>query len=289
MCKYKMKMKRYFSHALCLVALTLLASSCSKKVTDAMSSQTGVSAPLVEVVQKVNDKRADLAQVSGHVSLDLSMGSQSVKVSGELKMKRNSIIQLTLQALGGLITVGRLEFTPSDMLVMDNMNKRYVKLPYSEIPFLQENGIDFYAFQALLWNELFLPGTKDNAPRAQSFECEQQGSDWLLKHQTAQLQLSFLTGSSSGKLQQTSIKGKAQAQRGMTCDYQGWGSIKNEAFPNKMSVGVALGAQSVNAKLDITKLRTDDSWKGVATSIDTKKFQQLTLQQVWAAVMSLAN
>lgn len=270
-----------------LSVLVLCLTSCSKKVADTVTTDgTAINTEVASVVQKVNANRSSLTQVSAHVSLDLTAGTQSVKVSGDLKMKRNSIIQLTLQALG-LITVGRLEFTPDYMLVMDNMNKRYVKLPYSEVPFLKENGIDFYAFQALFWNELFLPGGKGTAPSASSFTAEQQGKNMVLNHQNKNLMLSFLTNPASAQLQQSKVYGKVQ--RGMTCDYQGWGNIKNESFPNKLAVNVNLDTQKVVAKMDLTKLKSDDTWKGTPTKIDNKKFQELTLQQVWSAVMSLAK
>lgn len=271
-----------------LAVTALLLASCSKKVAEAVTTDGVTDVQLQTVVKKVNANRVSLFQVSGRLSLDLAMGSQSVKVSGDLKMKRNSIIQITLQALGGLITVGRLEFTPDNMLVMDNMNKRYVRLPYKEVPFLQENGIDFYSFQSLLWNELFLPGSKDAVPQASAFSQSAEGEDVVLTHKAANLLLSFLTSPGSGRLQQSRVRG-VQANRGMECQYQAWGNVKNESFPSKMQVNVDLGTQRVSATMDITKLRTDDSWKGTPTNIDPKKFQQLTLQQVWSAVMSLAK
>lgn len=281
-------MRKIITRMALLTILVLGLASCSKKVADTVTSDLGGSnADLVSTVQKINTTRADLTKVSGHLSLDLSTGSQSVKVSGELKMKRDDIIQITLSALGGLITVGRLEFTPADMMVMDNMNKRYVKLPYSEVPFLKDNGIDFYTFQALLWNELFLPGTKGAVPQAKSFSSAAQDKGVLLTHQAKNLVLSFLANPASGRLEQSNIKG--QADKGMTCDYQGWGKVNDTSFPNKMQVSVALGVQKVLAKMDISKLRTDDSWKGTPTKVDEKKFQELTLQQVWNAVMSLAK
>jgi len=280
-------MKRFVIYIGVLSALILCLASCSKKVSDAVSTETvGTDAEVVTVVQKINAQRSSLEQVSAHLSLDLAAGKQSVKVSGDLKMKRNSIIQVTLQALG-LITVGRLEFTPDYMLVMDNMNKRYVKLPYSDVPFLKDNGIDFYTFQSLFWNELFLPGGKGAVPGASAFTSELQGKNLVLKHQAKNLLLSFLTNPSSARLQQSKVVGKAN--RGMTCDYQGWGSVKDQSFPNKMKVDVALDKQTVIAQMEMSKLKSDDSWKGNPTKIDPKKYQELTLQQVWSAVMSLAK
>lgn len=281
--------------ALLLVGL----ASCSKKVADKVTADTttevsGGSASSsskkdkgAEAVKKVNETRTNLSQLSAHISLDLSAGSQNVKVGGELKMKRNCIIQITLQALG-LITVGRLEFTPETMMVMDNMNKRFVNLPYSEVPFLKENGIDFYTFQSLLWDELFVPGGKDSAPKTSDFKQRAEGKDVVLTLEQRNLLLSFLANPDSGRLRQSSIKG-VKGNNGMECEYLSWANVKNASFPSKYKVKVGVGAQSIQVNLDMSKLRVDDSWKGTPTKVDSKKFQELSLQQVWSAVMSLAK
>lgn len=270
-----------------IVLLAFIMVSCSKKTAETVISGSDVTPEQrTDVIKRVNANRVDLKQVSGHVSLDLSMGSQSVKVSGDLKMKRNEMIQVTLQML--FITVGRLEFTPEYMMVMDNINKRFVKLPYADVPFLRDNGVDFYAFQALLWNELFLPGGKGTQPKNADFSVMARDKDVVLTHQTGKMILSFLANAATGKLQQSQVK-SANANKGMLCDYQGWATVKNAQFPNKMTFQVNMESQQVTATMDISKLREDDSWKGTPTNVDSKKFQELTLQQVWSAVMSLAK
>lgn len=296
-------MKRTSARIILVGGMLLAMTSCSKKVADTVTKDTPSSTEaaalakakaeaaanakfVAETIEKVSTTRTRLEQVSGHVSLDLSMNGQSTKVSGDLKMKRNNIIQLTLQALG-LITVGRLELTPEYMLILDNMNKRFVKLPYAEVPFLRDNGIDFYSFQSIFWNEMFLPGSKDNKPEPNAFTHEVQGKSVVLKHQARNFQLLFQTDASSGRLQQSSVKG-AQGQ-GMDCAYQGWGNVKNETFPNKYQLNLGLGSQKVVTKFDISKMKTDDSWKGTPTKVDSKKYQELTLKQITETLMNLTK
>ena len=56
--------------------------------------------------------------------------------------------------------VGRVEFTPDYVLVIDRLHKEYIKAEYSQLGFLKDNGLDFYSLQSLFWNELLLPGTQ---------------------------------------------------------------------------------------------------------------------------------
>lgn len=71
-------------------------------------------------------------------------GRQNLSVGGTLKMKRDDVVQLSLTVLG--IEVGRLEFTPKDVLIVDRVNKQYVRARYDQVAFLQTADLDFYAF-----------------------------------------------------------------------------------------------------------------------------------------------
>ena len=72
-------------------------------------------------------------------------------------MRKNEVIRVVLSPLG-IMEVGRVEFTPDYVLVIDRLHKQYVKATYNDLSFLKNNGLNFYSLQALFWNELFLPG-----------------------------------------------------------------------------------------------------------------------------------
>ena len=72
-------------------------------------------------------------------------------------MKKDDVIRIRLVALG-IMEVGRLEFTKDYVLIQDKFHKKYVQEDYNKVSFLKDNGLDFYALQALLWNQLYIPG-----------------------------------------------------------------------------------------------------------------------------------
>lgn len=57
--------------------------------------------------------------------------------------------------------VGRLEFTPDYVLVIDRMHKEYLKGDYNQLDFLRDNGLNFYSLQALFWNQALPPGNTE--------------------------------------------------------------------------------------------------------------------------------
>lgn len=91
------------------------------------------------------------------------VGGKDLSVNGKLQMKRNDVIRLSLRFLG--MEVGLMEFTPNDVLVVDRINKQFVRAKYGEVSFLRQAGLDFYALQSLFWNELFIPGQHTLRPK----------------------------------------------------------------------------------------------------------------------------
>ena len=67
--------------------------------------------------------------LTAKVKVDLEGMGKSISVNGQLRMKRDDVVQLSLTFLG--MEVGRMEFTPQDVLIIDRMNKQYVRAAYS--------------------------------------------------------------------------------------------------------------------------------------------------------------
>ena len=111
-------------------------------------------------VQRVSDQKVYAQNIVSSMSFTATMGDKEITVPGSLHMRRDKVIrlQLFIPLLGS--EVGRLEFTPDYVLVIDRMHKEYIKGDYNQLDFLRDNGLNFYSLQALFWNQLFLPGTQ---------------------------------------------------------------------------------------------------------------------------------
>ena len=86
------------------------------------------------------------------VKFSVEVGAQKLTLTGNLKMKRDDCIRLQLMAFG-FVEAGRIELTPDYVLIMDRINKQYLKAPYVQVDFMRNNGLNFNTMQALFWNE----------------------------------------------------------------------------------------------------------------------------------------
>ncbi len=138
-----------------LVVLMLVSCGTQKAgIGEGSASSSHHADPSIAFVESVIDNELTSENIVGNASVKLSMGGQNIKLSGSLRMRRDKVVrlQLMLPIIG--TEVGRLEFTPDYVLVLDRMNKQYIKMNYDEVEFLSKNNISFYSLQALFWNEL---------------------------------------------------------------------------------------------------------------------------------------
>ena len=158
-------MKNYLK--ILMLCTSLLLASCGtkkamikegdRKLAGALSNDSSENQSLT-YVQKVYDQQVYVQNMVSDMSFRATAGDKTVSVPGSLRMRRDKVIrlQLFIPIIGS--EVGRLEFTPDYVLVVDRIHKQYIKGDYNQLDFLRENGLNFYSLQALFWNQLLIPG-----------------------------------------------------------------------------------------------------------------------------------
>ena len=122
-----------------LLAILLLAS-CS-----AGRNAARHEAPATETASTENLPEAVTARIG------MSVYDSDLTCSGKLRMLRDDVVQLNLVFLG--MNIGTLEFVPDTVLLIDRVNKQYVRARYDDIDALRERHIRFPELQALFWGE----------------------------------------------------------------------------------------------------------------------------------------
>ncbi len=93
--------------------------------------------------------------LQANMDMTLKSGNKSVNLTGTFRAKRDDVVQLNLvyTVLILPVNVGTLEITPTDILVLDRMNKRYCRVAYSDVAQFRKYGIDFQYLQNLFWGD----------------------------------------------------------------------------------------------------------------------------------------
>ena len=110
----------------CWVMMLMLMVSCSSTKTLKKSSFIdGMSEK--EYVENVISNTSGWDALTAKMSLAIDLeGKGATKVNGTLRIKKGEVIQMSIAPLLG-IEVARAEISPDGVLVIDRVNKRYVK------------------------------------------------------------------------------------------------------------------------------------------------------------------
>ena len=126
------------------------ASHQKENATKGSGSRQSETLRKLAFVQKVSDNQVYTKNIVGNMSFTLQAGDKDITVPGKLSMRKDEIIriQLFIPILG--TEVGRLEFTPDHVLIIDRLHKEYIKADYTQVDFLKKQGISFYYLQAIV-------------------------------------------------------------------------------------------------------------------------------------------
>ena len=126
-----------------IVTVAAVMSAC--KTTKYSESAPKKPVAGAEVAPKVTN-------VTAKLDVNVKTLKDDITVDGRLYMRYNEMIRITVVPFG-LMEAARLEFTPQEVLLIDKINKQYVRAKYEEVNFMQSNNINFQALQKRFWDE----------------------------------------------------------------------------------------------------------------------------------------
>lgn len=272
---------------LSLVSLLLTACHTPQLIssdTDAAEKETAADAAYKKkVIANAQTKEC----ITAHVKVTITADGKDLSCNGTLRMKRNDVIQLSLSLLG--FEIGRMECSPSEVLVIDRYNKQYVRAAYNQVSFLSQAGLDFYALQSLFWNELFVPGQKDVTKQLTRFKLSSAGDHTLLTLKDApRLEYDFLTKTVNGAVDRLTAFGKQTSDKGtFTCRYDDFTSFNGKPFPQKMEISVKGVGKDVALSISLSKLGTKTDWTTHTQVSD--KYKQRSVADIFGRLMSIGG
>lgn len=281
---------KYVSLSAVLLWMAFSLAGCKTASSVQSGGKYSEASPVFDIGEyedMVVSKAERPAALTARASITLGTGSKDISVNGTLRMKRDDVIRLSLTFLG--MEVGRMEFTPDDVLLLDKFNKQYVRVSYSEIDFLEHARLDFNALQALFWDELFVPGESGDTEELLShFEASETGDyvEFLLPD-APELEYKFRTVRQNGLLDETTIRGKSATNNTVfTGRYGSFTDVDGHAFPSHIQFAVTgLKQGTFSLDLSLSRFSTASDWES-RTEVSSK-YRQRTVGDIMKQLMSL--
>lgn len=282
-----MKSLRIMKLAAVTMTIAMVAScgSTRKVVNETPNAQAVVQQQ--EFLQKVSDNAQHARFVTSKVKFSVEVGSQQLTLTGNLKMKRDDVIRLQLMAFG-FVEAGRLEFTKDYVLVMDRINKQYLRVPYQQLEFMRNSGLDFYALQALFWNELFQPGkTRMTDEMLKSYATDMEGEDAVISMESGKLSYRWLADKGNALVKMANIlyKDRYRGNYQLNWDYVDFKQNGRKKFPMDHKVKFTTPDKEVKFEMMLNYLGADEDWE-TRTEV-SGKYREVSVDEILRRFMAL--
>lgn len=266
--KRKRKNSLFASFTTLLMMLLMVAfGACStkKSATGDIGALTVKEIKSLPAMQKTGDN------LSAKLKLNANIKGKTFSAGGNMKIKRGEGLQISINALGGLIEVARIEMTPEKMLLIYRLGREYAEVRYSEIEAFRSLGLDYSMLEAILMNEVFAPGENilDKALAKMDVKAA-NGEIILTTPRSRNMQYSFHIEQSSGSLVLT--RGDYNSSVSVDCNYADFTDFAGRSFPRQINFSVAdmalnLSLSSIkDGSLKLTSESSLSSYSKVAAS-----------------------
>ena len=278
--------------AVALGGMTMAMAGCgSKKAATEGTSSTvdkhnGGNVQALAFVQKVANQKVSTQNIVGKMSLNVQMGSKDITVPGSLHMRYGEVIRIQafIPLLGS--EVGRIEFTPDYVLVIDRMHKEYIKEDYNKVDFLKNNGLNFYSLQALFWNQLFMPGTKSiSDANLLDFGVTEAGNSKNITLKKGNLNIVWNADNANGRIStaKATYSSLTQGKSSLNWTYSNFKAVAGKMFPAYQKFTFATTAiknqSNISLTIDMDGVKTDSKWE--AKSEISKRYKKIEATDVF--------
>ncbi len=282
-----MKSLRIMKFAVVVMTVVVMAGCGSKRKVVKETPNTPEMVQQQGFLQKVNDNAQHTRFITSKVKFSVEVGAQQLTLTGNLKMKRDDVIRLQLMAFG-FVEAGRLEFTKEYVLVMDRINKQYLKVPYQQLDFMRNSGLDFYALQALFWNELFQPGqTRMTDELLKSYNTDMESEDAVISMESGKLSYRWLADKSTAMVKMANIlyKDRFRGNYQLNWDYLDFKVNGRKKFPMDHKVKFSTPDKEVSFEMVLNYMGVDEDWE-TRTEVSSK-YRQVSVDEILRRFMAL--
>lgn len=274
--------------AVLAISLVLVAScGTQRKAVKETSANNADTLQTQAFLQKVTDNAQHARFITSKVKFSVEVGNRQMTLTGNLKMKRDDVIRLQLMAFG-FVEAGRLEFTKEYVLVMDRINKLYLKVPYAQLEFLRNSNIDFYVLQALFWNELFQPGKiKVTDDALKNYTTEAGTDDMVISMESAKMSYRWLAETATARVKMANImyNDKFRGNYQLNWDYEDFKVSNRKYFPMEHNVTFNTPDKEVKLGMVLNYMEADENWE-TRTEVSSK-YRQVSVDEILHRFMSL--
>ncbi len=246
---------KYCASLLLLLFIGMYACKSKEKIIQADSAlEHKANSKLFEDIMY---KGLKFNTFSSKLSMTISTGTKTVSSKGNLRIVNNEAILLSVQPLFG-IEMFRLYVEPDHLIVLDRMNKRYVKETFDDLTEKNSIGFNFYSLQSLFTNNLFVPEQSSiSASDYRKFKYSETSEQYVLSasDKKSNIDYSFsINGNDQITLTQLALPKKNYS---LHWNYSQFSLMRDLFFPHEMMVVASTQKNKLNASFSLSDINLE--------------------------------
>ena len=245
-----------------VLALPLVFTACKshKKVAEPVEMTPELIAKQ-DFINSVRENAQAMKFITSKVKFSVEVGQQKITLTGDLKMKRDDVIRLQLMAFG-FVEAGRIEMTKDYVLIMDRINKQYLKAPWMSVDFLRNSKT----------NE------KQIVDSIANYTLLDSGDDMIIGLEEGKMEYSWLASRTGAIIRMANIlyKDRFHGNTQLNWDYDEFTNLNKKAFPQKSAITLTTPEKEVKLGMTLKYIKHDTEWEP-RTEI-SNKYREVTVE-----------
>lgn len=192
------------------------------------------------------------------LNMELTSGTRSLSSRANLKIVRDRALQISIQPLFG-VEMFRLHVDVDSLVLLDRMNKRYVKESLASLKEIYPVGFDYYSLQALFTNALFVSGKQQKlASDYPGFQYSQTSDlHYHLKADDRDSGIEYaFTVNGNDRITFTHLM-QTEEKYSLQWAYNNFASVENQFFPHKMDISAGTASRKIDVGLAFSDIVTN--------------------------------
>ena len=247
-----------------LFAAFLFVGCKSTKHAQETSPVAGITLAEIGAMQAV---QGTYTSYSAKIKLSANAGGNTLTSQGTLKLKDGEGAQISIAPLG-LFEAARIEFAPLYVLMINRLKKEYSLVHYSNIPLLQQLGLNHALLQSVLQNRVYIPDDENLSKALSAMDITLEGDLLVLSTKANGITYKYYIEKSSGLLLKSiGALGNGTA---VTCLYEGFQLIGGKMFPHSITLTLGGTAKAVELSFVLSKVKEDYEYTATSPSSSYK-------------------
>jgi len=273
-----------YALALCVASVLVVACGSTKKIkTDNDKLTNNAAFQTTTFFNSVVANKSTAEYLTSKIKARLVSGDKTISTGGNLRMKRDEVIQISLvDPILGITEVARLEFSKDKVLFIDRVHKQYADVPYNSVDFLQKANVDFNSLQALFWSELFKPG--DTQVKASDFSIKKADAKSVnIDFTDKVLNYQFVASAADALLNKTNITGTTSSAYALSFDYGDYTEFNGKKFPQEITLSFVSAAKTNKIELELNSISQNSNWT-LHTATPTGRYTQVSADKLFKSL-----